>query len=252
MMIRFSGFSDAVEVDARKVSVLEIHNRTLFARVYSALNSQRGVEAVEPYSLWEGEEQRDSAGWFISIQNPCDLPWGHRLLEGALGARLTALVHEDDAVRLMLEERFKALQEDIGKVALQLQSDYAFDLEWDMKRYLKTFGFGVDIVDDEPLFEKQIKFLKTAQDVGLKNVLLFVNLKLFFDKKAIEEIYNQAIFSGLRLLLLETVPDDRLFSGERKYIIDQDLLELWPSEPADSSVSWQEGICSNGFGAVTI
>lgn len=252
MMIRFSGFSDAVEVDTQKVSVLEIHNRTLFARVYSALNSQRGAEAVEPYSLWEGDERQTPAGWFISIQNPCNLPWDHRLLEGALGARLTALVHEDDTVRLKLEEHFRVLQEDIGKVALQLQSEYAFDLEWDMKRYMKTFGFGVDVIDDEPLLEKQIKFLKTAQDVGLKSVLLFVNLKLFFDKKAIEEIYDQAVFSGLKLLLLETVPDDRLFSDERKYIIDQDLLELWPSKPADSSVSLQEGICSNGFGAVTI
>lgn len=252
MMIRFSGFGDVIEVDAQRVSVLEIHNRTLFARVCSALSSQQGIESIEPYSLWDGEERRDSAGCFISILNPCALPWDHRLLGGALGARLAALVHEDDAVRLMLEEHFKVLQEDIGKVALQLQSDYAFDLEWDMKRYIKTFGFGVDIVDDEPLLEKQIKFLKLAQDAGLKSVLLFVNLKLFFDEKGIEQIYNQAIFSGLELLLLETVPDNRLFLDERKYIIDLDLLESWPGKPADSSVSLQERICSSGFGAVTI
>lgn len=252
MMIRFSGFGDVIEVDAQRVSVLEIHNRTLFARVCSALSSQQGIEAIEPYSLWDGGERRDSAGCFISILNPCDLPWDHRLLGGALGARLAALVHEDDAVRLMLEEHFKVLQEDIGKVALQLQSDYTFDLEWDMKRCIKTFGFGVDIIDDEPLLEKQIKFLKLAQDAGLKSVLLFVNLKLFFDEKGIEQIYNQAIFSGLELLLLETIPDNRLFSEERKYIIDLDLLESWPGKPADSSVSLQERICSNGFGAVTI
>lgn len=115
----------------------------------------------------------------------------------------------------------------MAQVALGLDSDYAFGVDWELKRYLRTYGFGVDLVEDEPLIDKLIKFLKLAKDASLKRTLLFVNLKLFLTENELELFFEQAFFSRLSILLIENAHDDTCHLHERKYTIDQDFLESW-------------------------
>lgn len=233
MRICFSGFEEPIELRASVVSVLEINNRVLFARVCESLRSGEGSYAIEPYSLWIGEEELKPTGCFLYVGDPLNLPWDDRLLAGALASRMEALAAEDEVVRRGLEEAFAALSEKVISLALQLDSDYSFGVDWELKRYLKSFGFGLDVASDEPLIDKLIKFLHLAKDTGLKKPLIFVNLKLFLSESELELLYEQAIFSGLSILLVENVFDSKIWENERKYTIDQDFLEVWPRNQSD-------------------
>ena len=206
----------------------------------ASLLSEAGGDAVEPYSFWdEGGAELKPRGQLLCVGDPLNLPWDDRALSGALAGRFEGLLFEDEAVRREVEDAFAELASKVAQLALQLDSDYAFGVDWELKRYLKSYGFGVDVALDEPLIDKLIKFLLLAKDVSLEKVVTFVNLKLFLSENELERLYEQVFFSNLSVLLLENAPDPVSREEERKYIIDQDFLEFWPTSPAESSVPSQ-------------
>ena len=228
MNVYFTGLQAPLLVDEQAVSVLEVHNRALFARLSGSLMSGAGADAVEPYTIWGsyGEELSPS-GQFLAVTCPLDLPWGNKALSSGLASHVEQLMFEDEGARRDVEDAFALLRSRLCQLALSLESEYAFDINWELKRYLRTYGFGVELVDDEPLLDKLIKFLALVKDASLNKVILFVNLKLFLTENELELFYEQAFFSKLRILLVENAYDALRYERERKYVIDQDFLESW-------------------------
>ena len=180
MKVCFSGFAAPMLVDDAAVSVLEVQNRALFARVCGSLVSGLGADAIEPYSIWDDcDAEMKSGSQFLVITSPLELPWDDKSLSGGLAARFERMAFEDEGVRHDIEDAFALLQSRLLQIALGFDSEYAFGVNWELKRYLRTYGFGVELADDEPLIDKLIKFLMLAKDVSTKKMLLFVNLKTF-------------------------------------------------------------------------
>jgi len=225
MRLCFAGLENTIELRTDSVATLEVHNRVLFRNVCESLASGEGADAVEAYTLWEDSTELRPTGQFLFASDPLNLPWQDKDLSNAAANRIEGLLLEDENVRIALEEMSVSVELLIQQLALQLSSDYGFALNWDLKRYLKSFGFGVDMMPSDSLFDKVIKFLRLAEDTGLKRTLVFVNLKLFLTEKELIQVYDQAFFSGLSMMLLENIADGRVFERERKYVIDQEFLE---------------------------
>lgn len=129
MKICFSGFEHPIDVKSSLPFVLEIENRVLFSRVVQSLLSEAGESAVEPYTLWNesGKEIR-SRGFAVFATNPFDLPWNERVFMGEITSRLERIYLEDEHVRSALEEAAQALSSKVAFLSMQLQSDYAFEV----------------------------------------------------------------------------------------------------------------------------
>ena len=225
MNIVLSGFSEALTLGSDRVSVLEVHNRRLFARICQSLASELDSEALEPYALWNGEDRRSSRNYFLFVFNPFELPWSERALMGEVLERVEDMFLAEDDVRQEIETAGRALSERVASLGLRLQSDYAFEVQWEMRKYLKAFDFGVEVDPFDALLDNLIKFLKFASDAAFEKQLVFVNLKNFLEPDEVQEFYRQAVFLELNVLLLENVPDDAVFEYERKMCIDKDFLQ---------------------------
>ena len=225
MRLSLSGFPEMLDLECDAVPVLEIHDSALFARVCQSLYSGLDGEALEPYALWEGEDQRSSRNRFLFVFNPFDLPWSERALIGEVLERLEDMVLSEDEVRQEIEAAGLALSNRVASLGLRLQSDYAFEVQWEMRKYLKAFDFGVEIDPSDKLLDNLIQFLKFASDAAFEKQLVFVNLKNFLTGEEVEEFYRQAIFSKLHVLLLENAPDDATYEIERKMRIDVHFLQ---------------------------
>lgn len=225
MNLVLSGFSEALTLGSDRVSVLEVHNRRLFARICQSLASELDSEALEPYALWNGEDRRSSRNYFLFVFNPFELPWSERALMGEVLERVEDMFLAEDDVRQEIETAGRALSERVASLGLRLQSDYAFEVQWEMRKYLKAFDFGVEVDPFDALLDNLIKFLKFASDAAFEKQLVFVNLKNFLEPDEVQELYRQAVFLELNVLLLENVPDDAVFEYERKMCIDKDFLQ---------------------------
>ena len=224
-MLMLSGFDRGVEVSEGKAAVLEVEDEVLFGRICASLHSGEGSSALEPYSLWDGNAPVPAKDAFLLAYNPFSLPWNERALQAALFARVESLVMEDDAVRREVDGQASALSSALAAAGLQMLSDYSFSVEWDVRKYLKAFGFGVDAQASEGLLDNLLLFLKFVSDVRVGRPVVFLNLKRFLAESELETLYEQAFFAGVPLLLLEGVHDPRLFERESKTRIDRDFLQ---------------------------
>ena len=121
-------------------------------------------------------------------------------------------------MRQEIEAAGLTLSNRVASLGLRLQSDYAFEVQWEMRKYLKAFDFGVEIDPSDKLLDNLIKFLKFASDAAFGKQLVFVNLKNFLTGEEVEEFYRQAIFSKLHVLLLENAPYDATYELSRIHI----------------------------------
>lgn len=226
MRLRFSGLMHPLAIEPGKVSVLEVHNRRLFSRICQSIASLKGEQAVEPFALWdENGEVRPSEALLLSF-DPFSLPWDDRRLTNGLLSSIDAMVLEDERVRGEIESLASRLSSRIASLCFQVEGDYRFGIEWELRRYLKAFAFDADRNADDSLIDNLIKYLDFVADVALNQTMVFANLKVFLDEKELARFYERVFFRKNKVVLLETIADDRAFGNEIKLCVDQDFLEI--------------------------
>lgn len=228
MIIKFARINSAIEIDPNNVTVLEISGRNLFARVVSSLLSELGDQAVEPYHCFVGEKAVSPKGKLLFLDNLPNLPIKDRAFEKLLYERVAHDLFEvpgmeQDAEKI--ETLGALLEEELAKRELGLWGRYGFDVHWDLMTYLKAFGFGARCDDTESFLERCIRFFGLCVDIGYSKPLVTVNLKSFLEKNELQELYEQAIFHGISLVLLESWRDETEYSHERKIYLELGLLE---------------------------
>ena len=204
MLISFSGFDHPIVCGDANVSVVQISNRALFARICQSLISGRGEEAVEPYSVWgeDGVEVLPSRAFF-PVVDVFDLPWKHKSLSGGLYKQFEKHLLMDEDDRRLIQQLNEQLKSAVAQIGFQCHGEYNFGIEWSLQRYLNAFGFGVELSPNTSLFDNLMSFIELVADTGLSETLLFVNLKTFFTEKELFELYKRLVFYGISSLLLE-------------------------------------------------
>ena len=226
MKLMISGFERPVEINEGYALSLEVEDRRLFTRICQSLHSELGEAALEPYIVFDDEGGKvRPAKAFLSVFNPFDLPWNERALMGKVVERIEGMLLADDELRRDIEERGIALSTAVEEMGFQLQSDYAFKVDWEIAEYLKSFDFEVEVDETDSLLENLIKFLKLAEDASFEKVICFLNLKNFLEENELEEFFTQVFLSKSKILLLEGIHDGRIFEYERKMHIDEVFLQ---------------------------
>lgn len=226
MKISFAGMDRPIEVTQSASSVLEVENTVLHGRICQSLISGMGQQAIEPYTLWdENENELHAASGFLPVANPFGLPWDDRSLQAGWYDRIGEIYLEDDDARYEVESLNTRMNSRISELSFQLHAEYSFAIEWDLVRQIKALGFGVQRSASDSLLDNLIQFISWTADARCSKTLLFVNLKTFLSKSDLIELYEQAFFLGSALLLLENKRDDTSYEREVKTRIDQHFIE---------------------------
>lgn len=251
MRISFGGFDNPVELAERGVTIFRVERECLFSRVCESLLSLKGYEAVEPYSVWD-DDGREIAPRkaFLIVPNVFDLPWGHKDLLGGLYARLEEDLLLDEGLRSELQNCGEAMKGLLNRLGIQMNAEYRFGLEWNLKGYLKAFSYEVDLSNSSSILDKLISFVDLGADMQIDKVLVFVNLTTFLSEIDLTHLHQRAFFHGIRILLIENQRSVVYMDHAVVYIVDRDFIEFVYRDQSASLSSLQGRICSNGFGAV--
>lgn len=252
MRLSFVGLESPIDIMDKGITVLQIKNNSLFARICQSLLSLKGNDAIEQYSIWDKDGcEVAPAKAFIIVSNPFDLPWKHKDLMGRLYERFEKELLFDEGLRQEIQDEGISLESSIQKISFQLNADYQFALKWNISSYLKAFSYGVEISDSALLLDNLISFIDFGADMTIDKAILFINLKTFLTKNELIMLQERLIFHGISALLLENYDSPFYLDCEKKYIVDQDFVEYVFENQSDCASSAQGGICSIGFGAVT-
>lgn len=225
MRFVFSGLESPIELVPGWCSTIEVENQTLFTRIAQSLLSGEGRYAIEPYSIWDGEDELRPKDGLLVVGNPLSLPWDDRAYMSSIVKRIEREYLEDEDLRRVVEELQGTLATRLMSLGLGMNTDLGFSLEWDLKRYLKFMGFGVSYQGSKSFLDNLLNFLSLALDSGDKRVIAFVNLKTFLSKNDFETLLEQVSFLKTKLLLLENKQDENQYKHEQKRAIDLDFIE---------------------------
>ena len=225
MKLVLTGLENPIEIVPGLVTTLQVENEALFARVARSIVSLQGREAVEPFTLWEGDDEVKPSSALLVVPDALNLPWDDRSLMGEVLKRVEREFLEDEDLRRAVESMDSSLSEKLLQLGFGMNSDYGFALEWDLKRYLKFRGFGVGLRPDESLLDSLLNFLSLTLDAGCKKVIVFVNLKTFLTKSEVKALFDYVFYSKMKVLLLENKRDEVVYDYERKMIVDLQFLE---------------------------
>lgn len=225
MKLHFNGFESDIPIEPGLITVLEIHNQTLFRRIALSLSSEEGYAALEPYSLWDGEKELSPHGSFLKIASPLDFLGQTKTLETLLYSVIEDLVYEDDAMRLKIQSLGEEICTLIQQQSYEMDGNYNFKLDWNIKNYLKAFGFGIEVLEDASYLDNLMNFLNAIKDLRVNKPLVFFNLKTFLSKNELSELYERIFFLKIPVLLLENKQDTIRYNGEKKIVVDLHFLE---------------------------
>lgn len=227
MKLMFVGADKPINITRRYVSTVEIENSCLFTRICRSFVADEGGVVLEQFSLWDDSDKEIVPSRAIfPISDPLHLPWDSSELSGKMLGMMEALLYEDEEARRLFENYGGQLKGFSQRLTHQVEGGYRFNVEWDMRRYLKAFGFSADRGDDLSYIDSLNMFLDFVSDVQLEKVLVFVNLKTFLEKIEFEQFLDRVFFHEIRVLLLENKACEIDYDYERKMRIDQHFLEI--------------------------
>lgn len=225
MRLSLSGLEKPIEIVAGMPHVLEVENQALFARLCQSLRGGEGRFAPEPYTVWDEEAELKPDTAMLFVDTPLDLPWDDKALMGEVAKRFERMLLDDEELRGEIDVAAQQIASKFLSLGMELNADYSFGIEWDIRRFAKTFGFGIDRMQ-KTLLDSLIDFLSLALDARCQKTLVFVNLKNFLTESELRELYRYTFFSKVHMLLLENRRDEAIYEYEQKRTVDLHFLEF--------------------------
>lgn len=228
MKLQFTRLEETICFSTDQVVTLQIEDRQLFTRVVSSLISEEGEEAIEPYRFWENDEKKISPKKAVLVINTLPtLPLMDRVLLGKLYEHLSRTFEQGIEQTEAFAEISRQLIMNCENLSTMLWGTYSFNTSWSLATFLKAFCFGPSVDQGESILDNFISFFGLCADINFNKPLVLVNMKSFFNKNELETLFEQAIFYGIEILLLESWNDETKYQYEQKLTVDQGFVENW-------------------------
>ena len=226
MKLQFLRFETEIALSGDAVSTLQVEDRLLFSRMVQSLVSEQGEQACEPYRLWDDTDKKvNPRKALLVIDSLPGLPLDDRGMLGKLYAQIENSINDEVEFEGDLANASARLQQLFRALNAEMWGRYEFGVDWSPALFLKSFGFQPMQEEGDALLENCIRFFELCVDIGFDKPLVIVNAKSFFAQNDLEELFSQAIFHGIALMVMESWQDSRILKNEQKIVIDQHFVE---------------------------
>ncbi len=217
------GIDEPILIDEGTTTSLAIANKTLFSRIISSLLEGSG-DWIERFAFYKGEKEVSFSKITLPIVNPFDLPFKNPTLLKNLFQKIEDAVRFNDSVLIKVNELQLLLNQTLADANKNFTCDYDFSVEFDVKKYLKTFGYSSDVDETSPLLESLISFLHFVADVAPEKMLFFVNLGSFLNENDLNCFCEEVFSLKLTVFIINSGDELLKICNNKNYAIDQHFL----------------------------
>lgn len=155
------------------------------------------------------------------IINPFDLEINNRRILGKLYQEMKEISDED--FYLQIGELRTKIVTYLDDVSMKLPYPICFNSEMEVLNLYKLFDLKLEEGSDS-LLQKVTDYLKIMSSLCGIKLVVFVNIKNYFNDEQLLELYKTSFYYKINLLLIEAAQRNRI-SGEKISILDsQDCL----------------------------
>lgn len=214
MKLVFENADFVFEFDEKMPVSIDISSQKLFSGLTTSLYYDSDI-VPEKYLCFQKEKEVSFSQNSICVLNPLELPFKNTTLLNSLYKKIDSQIRHDDEYLLQLQELQNKLRNFYHEITIDYFSDYQFDVELDIKKYLKSFGYANFFDLDASLLDNVENFLDFCADVCPEKLIFFVNLKNFLTKSEYFELCKYIFYLKLPVLSIN--------SGNELYNVDNDV-----------------------------
>ena len=223
--MRLSCFDYGVDLtfEENMVNVLVVENQQVYSAVLGTILQQISGEAA----IWQfSDAEKD-----LQMSKTVSLVHSPFLIDLNSKKSLNYLYKEmqmitDEFFSDKVGELNSAIVDCLDGIAEKLSYPVEFNLDLSMVDVFKLYDVHFDFRDSS-LIEKVLNFVQLEKVLFGTRLIIFVNLKSYFDTSQLQELYKVACYNKMPLLLIESAKRDCL-NAEKYCIIDKDkcLIEF--------------------------
>lgn len=225
MKLVFEKFEAPLSLRRDALNVLRVEDPSLFSRCALSLAQGFPPDALEPVFFFSDDGREIKASKILYFA-------GDLLSLDLNDRRIVAQAIKVVAERMALEENagyaleiINCEMEDIfAEQFVQMSANYYLADDWDLSKYLKMLGFGVDDSEDRTVYEKLQHFLRISADLFPEKVIAIVNASNYLTDAQYNEFCE--LVASLQLCVLSYEQGLRVAAGHLENVLSIDINYL--------------------------
>lgn len=212
-----------MEIDITSFTTLVIEEPLSYRQFVSNLWRQASKEPGDIY-LFDGTEEKNFSQVFFFVPSPFANDINEKKIINALYQSIEADVQQSHW------KSFQELQRQQNEFLEQIAFHSSTAIHWEqspaIKDFLKYMKLGFVSWDEEPL-AAWYQYLKIVQEYLRPHAIVVIGLRSCVNDQELEQFIHEMELLELPVLTIERWHGGNPVRGEKIYIIDQDLCEIY-------------------------
>ena len=230
MILKIFSFENDIDFSKNHITVLQIQNKKLFAKMVSSFNNMckgLSVECDEVITLLEQDEIVDFTKNVLFVVDFLNFDFNQRRIQTVLYQYIDKIIKLEPEILSNINN----LQDSIHIEFMSIMEEFPFEIlckkDSSILDILKMYGIRIKANVDEKIIEKLFKLVELVQCLDLAKLIILVNVKQYLDSDEIVEFYKYCVYNNVKLLVLERGLEVSPLERERILFVDENFDEFF-------------------------
>ena len=226
MIMSIIGFENKIKFEDGKINVLEIYDKKLFTNFIKYLNEQcnEKVEENNKIVLMKDSKRQKIGKSIFLLTDLFNIDFNSKKIINKIYNIIEQNIKnkQDDEINKMVILLRNYLIEEINEIPFE----FNMNREIEIQDLLKIFNVKIDTSCYISIIEKIEFIIDIISNLKIAEILVIPNLKAYLTEKELLEIYKYSIYNNIKLLVVESICEDKLLEYEKKNILDENFDEF--------------------------
>ena len=214
-------------ISSNWITVLEIANKKLFSSyVRSLFALVNGKTPEKDMFLFRDGTEMNFSKSVMYVSDPLSIDYNTRRILTALQKRVEDIKNNEVELWNSNEDMFVSFSASIMQFLNELDLDLEYDVKFDVSALFKMLNIKISDLENSTQLEKLLKLIDVLTEIGVYEMVVFINIKAFLDYDEIQKFYTYCLYKKYPILLFESRLDELIYIDERKLIIDEEFEEF--------------------------
>ena len=221
MKLKINGFSNELEFEENKASVLVIKDTKCFTNIIQKLNDKiEGTDFDDIFLLDNNNEELKIQKEICMVTDLFNIDYNSKKILGKLYEKISENIENSD--NTVLQDLLVKIRKCIVDEINEFPFEFTMSDNIDIVNMLKLYSLKIDNSSYETVLEKIEFLIDLNSTLNLFNIIAIPNLKLYLSNEELVELYKYSLYNNVKLLLIEKNVTKKL-EYEHILVIDENF-----------------------------
>lgn len=224
MKLMCASLESSLDMDCEKISVIEVASPSLLSRiVLSFVQLEEGGEPLESFYLSSELQVLPADKYLTVITDLFRIDINSRKILSLLYKQVEKLIHFEPQVYQSFQQKKQNLLARFDEVCQSINVELMRDEGDSVVDFCKFVNLRIATANEQPLVEQLQCYMDVLAEWQANQVLVLFNLSAVTTREEMEEVFRYAMFTKVRLLLIEPLSNRNLRPYEQRWVIGEDF-----------------------------